>query len=72
MSLSCPSCGKKVLNRNYPRCEFCAAALPTSMLRTQAERDAIEAESRRRQAINEEKSRKRAEEYQKARETSAG
>ena len=26
----CPSCGARVFNRRYPKCEFCGAKLPDS------------------------------------------
>jgi glycerol-3-phosphate O-acyltransferase len=42
------------------------------MLRTQAERDAIEAESKRREKIREEKAKQRAEEYQRAKTAYSG
>ena len=34
----CPTCGKQVFNRRYPRCEFCGDSLPTSIVYSPEER----------------------------------
>ena len=37
----CPSCNRQVFNRRYPRCEFCGAVLPSSVVYSEAERSAL-------------------------------
>ena len=41
VDLSCPRCGFRVYNRRYPKCERCGSALPTALLLSQPEREAI-------------------------------
>ncbi len=38
---SCPACGFRVFNRRYPKCERCRTALPTSLLLSEQERQAL-------------------------------
>ena len=37
----CPACNRQVFNRRYPRCEFCTAVLPSSIVYSEAERTAL-------------------------------
>ena len=39
--LACPSCGFRVFNRRYPKCESCGAVLPESIAYTPAERASL-------------------------------
>jgi len=41
MAPSCPSCGKTIFNKRYPKCEFCGAALPEGLALTTEQRNAI-------------------------------
>ena len=38
----CPTCGARVFNRRYPKCEFCGAKLPDSIVFTVEERRALQ------------------------------
>ena len=46
--MKCPFCNRNVLNRNFPKCEFCHNALPPELLRTNSERDRIFSDSEKR------------------------
>ncbi|MDQ6684648.1 MAG: hypothetical protein M3Z16_05925 [Pseudomonadota bacterium] len=37
----CPACGFEIFNRRYPRCESCGAALPDSLVYSEAERETL-------------------------------
>lgn len=37
----CPNCSFIVFNRRYPKCESCGAELPTTLLYSEAEREAL-------------------------------
>ena len=41
VDLSCPTCGFRVFNRRYPKCERCKSALPASLLLSEQERQAL-------------------------------
>jgi len=41
VDLSCSRCGFRIYNRRYPKCEHCGFALPTSLLLSQPEREAL-------------------------------
>ncbi|MDH3590413.1 MAG: hypothetical protein OER88_00945 [Planctomycetota bacterium] len=46
MDFKCPSCSRTVFNRRRKDCEFCGAAIPKELLRTDEEQAAIDAEYR--------------------------
>lgn len=54
MEFKCPSCSRTVFNRRRRLCEFCGAAIPEELLRTDEEQAAIDA------AYREEAKRRRA------------
>ena len=41
MRPSCPSCGKTIFNKRYPKCEFCGFALPEGLALTTEERNRL-------------------------------
>jgi len=48
LELSCPRCGFRIYNRRYPKCERCGVALPTPLVFSEQDRQAlIEAELER-------------------------
>jgi hypothetical protein len=43
---TCPQCGFRIFNRRYPRCEGCGANLPDSLIYSDAEIAAMQAQER--------------------------
>src|SRR5262245_55245532 len=40
----CPTCGFQILNRRFPKCEKCGAALPANLLFTREQKTVLDAE----------------------------
>lgn len=38
---SCPTCGRTVFNKRYPKCEFCGASLPEGLVLSREERERV-------------------------------
>lgn len=64
MTYHCPHCGGNVLSRRSGLCSYCLNSLPSELLPTAAESEAVETEERERKRRREERQQARLRRYE--------